>query len=173
MIYTAKDSSDGCFSNGLGTLHAGMPAVRGIQDGVHIHRPSKLAFVCSGNGVWVYAIDEQSPLGMIHMQGGVTQVTFDEEAIGIATVYLFAETELWTVNINFGAFMRNHTPPAPVDSRLSAPTRSSDTDDTDYGAVFAVGFAGGAAAFLLCVVSALLYKSKRLQKNDCLSRRSS
>lgn len=109
-LYLMTDPDDhGCFDTKShrqdSPLVPLLPSTQGIQDGLKIHQPSGLAFICEGSGLYVFSLAMSRLVGIVRLptkgKPGCTQVAFDEEALHVTTVYVLAETKLFAIDMNF------------------------------------------------------------------------
>jgi sugar lactone lactonase YvrE len=117
-LYTMKDDSGSgsCFEpvDGPFVLQPLAPVVSGIQDGIHVHESAQLLLYCDGDGLWVWSIPLYRPLGVVRMPCTQLQFQQGDEAdegtgTGISTVYILAETRLYTIEFNFSASIASAT----------------------------------------------------------------
>ena len=101
-LYTMKDKGDGCFAtkDGPYSLQPLVPAIKGIQDGMEVHRTSELLLFCDGVGLWVWSIPLHKNIGLVKVQN-CTQVMFSQKT-GINDVFILAEKRLYEIPLNFG-----------------------------------------------------------------------
>jgi len=102
-VYYMEDSSpDGrCFDpqDGPWPLQSLVPAVEGIQDGIHTHTFTRTLLYCDGTGAWIWSMATKRPLGIVMRP--CTQLAL-EDSDGLSAVYILAETELYATTLNFG-----------------------------------------------------------------------
>ena len=101
-LYKITCKGDGCFSakDGPWTLQPLIPATKGIQDGMEVHKSAELLFYCDGSGLWVWSIPLHKVIGLVAFDGGCTQVMFSQK-LGINNVFVLKEKELFEIPLKF------------------------------------------------------------------------
>lgn len=114
-LYIMRDD-DGCFepSSGPWSVQPLLPATNGIQDGIDVHASTELLFFCDGTGLWIWSIPLVRPIGLVPVV--CTQVSLPQ-TMGLSTVYILAETHLYSVVFNFNASI------VPVDPSTSSSSK--------------------------------------------------
>ena len=114
-LYMVRDD-DGCFepSSGPWSVHPMLPVPNGIQDGIDVHTSTELLFFCDGTGLWIWSIPLVRPIGLVSVS--CTQVSLPQ-TMGLSTVYILAETRLYSVDFNFDASV------VPVDQSTTSSSR--------------------------------------------------
>jgi len=102
-----EPGGSGCFEPAYPAEPLGVtpiiPVTAGIQDGMQVHKATKLLLFCSGEGLWIMDILSATQIGLVNQP--CTQVIFSQE-VGVQKVYILSERQLFTIDLNFDPFLR-------------------------------------------------------------------